>query len=112
MKSTIEQVEKGIAAYLDSELMPHLEGWKQWVAGAAVTMALQNGAKAADVLKENEVIKAMGVFEGDDIDIDMVYEALSTQAKKCPAVLQLPLIGTVTLRASDVDKLYGMIEKS
>lgn len=109
---SINQVEKGVAEFLDAELIPKIDGWRKWVAGATLSMAIENARNIFEVYKDNEVLIALGVIQEDgEIDIDRLHDHFMEQAKKCTASFNLPFIGNITLKASDIDKLYNYIIK-
>lgn len=113
MMATITQCVQGIAKYLEAELIPRIDGWQKWVAGASISIALDNGQKIFDQYKDNEIFKALGVVDDSgDIDIDLLHDHIVAQAKKTPATFNLPFIGIVTLKASDVEKIYKSIKES
>ena len=107
----LNQVINGLKAYLESELVSRVTGLEKWVVGAGLSMLLDNGINTFNVLKENEFIKAMEIVNrNDEIDIDRLYKYLSEQAKKSAVTFKVPLIGSVTLKAEDVEKIYTSIK--
>jgi hypothetical protein len=51
------------------------------------------------------------VDELNNIDVEKIYTHIRPAAEKCPAPIDIPVLGTLTLSVSDVDKLYNYIMK-
>lgn len=87
-----------------------IQGLNKWIVGASLSMALENGPSIFNELKNNKIIKSMNVIDEDDqIDVEKIYKYLSEQAKKSAVTFNMPFIGAVTIKASDLDKLYQLI---
>lgn len=107
-----DKVQKGIAAYLDNEVMPALkdEGWKRVAAGAAISLALSRSADFIPILQENQFVKAMKLMdENGNIDVEALVPVLKDQLAKEPMVVSLPMMGDMTFHEQDIDKLYDYI---
>jgi len=108
--ATLQQFLNGLADYFDAELVSKVTGINKWIVGAGLSMAIDNGANIFNELKEKPFIKSMNVIDKDDeIDIQKLYKYFSEQAKKTAITFKLDYIGAVTLKQSDVDKLYQFI---
>lgn len=104
------QVTSGISKYIDSEILPKISGLNRWIVGAGASMMLNNSSVIFNQMKENPVIKSMDVINKDDeIDIDKLYSSILEQAKKSAVTFDVPLVGAITLKSSDVEKLYKLI---
>lgn len=107
---SFDKVQRGVAKYLDEELTAKLSGWQKWVFGAGAAMFISNSAEMVDRYKDNEIVKALGLIGPDrSIDVEKAYMALKAQAAKGPITIDAPMLGGVTLDASDVEKLYRCI---
>lgn len=106
----LNSVITGLKKYLDAEMLSKIQGLNKWLVGASLSMALENGTNIFNQLKENKIVKAMDVINTDDeIDVEKLYKHLSEQAKKSAVTFNLPFIGAVTVKSSDLDKLYQLI---
>ena len=104
------QVQNGIVKYLDSEIVPKINGWQKWVFGALAGTAMSKTTNIFNTLKTNEFVKMLAVVdENDMIDIDTLYREFLKQAQKGPVTFNVPVIGALTLNASDVEKIYRYI---
>ena len=71
---------------------------------------LSRSGEIFNTLKSNPVVSAMGIIdEQDQIDIDAIYREFAAQAQRGAVTFDVPLVGALTLTATDVDKLYGYI---
>lgn len=109
---TLNQVQNGIARYIDTELVPKIDGWQKWVFGAMASTALAKATNIFNRLKGNEFIKMLEIIdENDMIDIDTLYHEFAKQAQKGAITFTVPAIGPLTLNATDVDKIYQAIKE-
>ena len=106
----LNQVQNGVARYIDSELLPHIDGWQKWVFGALASTTLAKTTNIFNTLKQNEFVKMLEVIdENDNIDIDTLYREFYKQAQKGAVTFSIPMIGALTLNPADVEKIYRYI---
>ena len=106
----LSQVQNGIVKYLDSEIVPKINGWQKWVFGALAGTAMSKTTNIFNALKQNEFVKMLEIIdESDMIDIDTLYREFIKQAQKGPVTFDVPMVGALTLNASDVEKIYRYI---
>lgn len=103
------KVMEAIAKFVDEEILTNINGWQKWVLGSGVGIALSDGEELFNNLKNNELIKMLKIIDQDKINVDKIYKELKKQAKKSPVSFNIPMLGTLTLKEEDVDKLYKMI---
>lgn len=107
---TVGQVQDGLAAFLDAEIIPMLPGWRKFAFGAAAGLMLSRSGEIFMKLKADPMIQMLGVIQSDDtIDLDTLYREAKKQIQKAPLTFDLPGAGTITLREGDMDKLYRYI---
>lgn len=105
------KVISGIAKYIDNEIVEKISGWKKWIIGSGVGIALSNMSEVFNQLKNNEVVKLLNIIDKDDkIDVDKIYKEMKKQAKKSAITFDVPMIGPMTLNGQDVDKMYELIK--
>lgn len=105
-----DRVMKGIASYIDDEILIKINGWQRWIVGAGLGISLDKMHNVYKTLKENPMVAALGIIdEHDNMDVELLYKHLKKQAQKGPITVDIPLVGTFTLDESDVDKLYSRI---
>lgn len=106
-----EQLKNGILTYVDREVIPHLPTAGKWGMGTVIILATSNYEQIYESLLENTIIKSLGVFdESGSVDTDRLAIALKKSAEKYgKLVISVPVIGTMSFSAQDVDKLYAYI---
>ncbi|MCQ2513123.1 MAG: hypothetical protein MJ092_07060 [Lachnospiraceae bacterium] len=107
-----EQIQNGIAAYLDTELMPqiHIEPWKQALLGTFASIAIKRTGSAIDALKDNTALSMIGVVDKDgNIDIDILSQEFKAKMPPEGLKVPVPMLGEITFHPSDVDTLYRKI---
>lgn len=105
------QVINGIVAYIDEEIISKILGWKKWIAGSAVGIALSNATEIFNNVKENEYIKLLDIIDKDNrINVDKIYKEMKKQAKKGAITFDVPVLGALTLNEQDVEKIYNCIK--
>lgn len=110
--TSFDKVQKGVAAYLDAEVMPAFknDGWKRVLVGTAIGMALNKSANYIPVLQENAMVKTLGLIdEQGNVDVESVVPVLKDQLSKEPMVVTIPMLGDLTFGPADVDRLYEYI---
>lgn len=105
------RVMQGIAAYIDNEIVSKMSGnWKSWVIGSAAGIALSRSDEMLNTLAANPAVKALGLIDGENINVEVIYEELRKQAQRGTATVELPIVGAITFSAADVDSLYRYIK--
>ena len=110
---TINQVQNGIARYLDTEIVPKMSGVNKWLFSDIASAYLAEAPSIIAKLRENKAVAMLNLIdEAGNIDIDKVYQHLKPAAAKCTAPIKLPVIGVLTFSEADVDSLYTYILQS
>ncbi len=107
----IDRIKRGVTSYVDAEMLPRVDGWKKWVFGAGVAMYMKQADALLNALRNYPPIKEMGIIAEDgEIDLETLHDAFREQAEKSgPTKMELPIIGTFTIGANDIDLLYRHI---
>ena len=104
------KVLNGIASYIDDEIVSKMAGsWKAWVFGSAAGIVVSRADGLISAAANNPMVKALGLIDGETIDVDAVCAELRKQAQKGTATLDIPIIGPVSFGSSDVESLYRHI---
>ena len=105
------QVINGLTRFIDNDIVPKVNGWQKWVIGGGAGLILSNAKNVFNQLKDNDVVKLLGVIDEDDyIDVDKIYREFKKQASKTDITLNIPMLGELTLNERDLDKLYSYIK--
>ena len=108
----ISKIEQGIAAYLDSELMPQLPntGIEKVLAGTAMSLAIRRSGKILDGYKNNKAVQMLGLMDAEgNVDVDVLAEELKKNIPAEGVKIDVPIIGAMTFHKEDVDKLHEYI---
>ena len=102
----------GLTEYIDVEIVGKLVGYPKWIFGTLVGVALSRAINIFNTLKENEMIKMLGIIDKENnIDIEVLYTELKKQAHKEAITFDVPMLGSLTLTETDVDKVYNYMKK-
>lgn len=100
------RVIQGISNYIDAELVSKMAGsWKAWALGSAAGVAMAKAESIFRMMAGNPVAAALGIIDGENVNVDVIMAELRKQAQRGAATLNIPLIGPITFNASDVDAL-------
>lgn len=109
---TVKQVQSGIVRYVDSDLLPHLDGMKKIGLGIYMGLASENIGAAIQKYKDHPAVAMLNVVTEDGmVDIDKVYAVAKPMFDQKQSI-DLPLIGRVTFDGNDVEKLYRYISEA
>ena len=104
---TYNKFISGLTQYIDVEIVGKLVGYPKWIFGTLAGVALSKATNIFNTLKENEMIKMLEIIDKDDnIDIDTLYTELKKQAHKGAITFDVPMLGSLTLTETDVDKVF------
>ena len=108
---TLQQVQTGLFNYIDREWLPHMTGLKKVGLTAYMTLAAGNLTALAAKYINHPAIAGLGIVDEQGcVDIDKAYTAVIPSFNNgAKHSIELPLIGSVTLDRSDIDKLHRYI---
>lgn len=111
---SIDQIEKGIANYLDAELIQQLpaNGFQRVIAGVGLSLLIKRSSVLAEKVKSNSFIQLLGIFdENGNVDIDTLRDEIKKQMPADGIKIDVPGVGIVNFTKSDVDSVYSYILK-
>lgn len=109
---SIDKIEKGVASYLDGELMPQLQnnGLEKVIVGTVVSLAISKSGAIVAGYKDNKLVRMLGLMDDDgNVDVEVLATELKKNIPKEGVKVDIPIIGTMTFHKNDVDKLYEHI---
>lgn len=108
----MEKVQRGLAAFIDRELIPSLSGWDKVLVGSGAGLAV---AKLPQIIIQYPIISALGVYdkEANNLDIDALYKAITPYIGTEPLPVKIPILGiTVKMGKPEIDALYRYIKEA
>lgn len=109
---SIDKIEKGVAAYMDSEIMPQLPngGIEKVLAGTALSLVIRRSGTILEGYRNNQVVRMLGIMDEEgNVDVDVLAEELKKNITSDGVKIEIPIIGKMTFHKEDVDKLHEYI---
>ena len=109
---SVSKVEKGIATYLDREMMPKIDadGLQGFGTGVMMSLMVKRVGGIINSYKDNGVAQALGIFDKKGhIDVDVLREVLKENISDNGRKMTFPIVGSFTFYKGDVDMLYSCI---
>lgn len=109
---SIGKIEQGVAAYLDTEVMPKFpnSGFEKVLAGTAMSIIIRRSGRIVESYKDNKAVQMLGLMDSEgNVDIDILAEELKKNFPKDGMKVDVPIIGSMTFHKEDVDKLHEYI---
>jgi hypothetical protein len=110
---TVDKVQKGVSRFLDIEILPKMAGRDKWILTALATVYIAKLPEIIRKISEYPAVKILGVIDdAGNIDIDTLMTSIRPAAMQTPATFTVPMGGTITLTAADLDKLNELIKQA
>lgn len=104
------RVINGAVNYIDNEIISQMNGsLKGWGLGIVTGLIAKRSEQMFAGLRDNPLLTSLGLIEGEMVDIEAIYSEALRVAQKGSATVNLPMIGAVTFKASDIESLYRHI---
>lgn len=110
---TLDDLQRGVAAYLDNEFMPNFSsnGLERVVVGTAIGLIIKKNFGKIASLKDNAIVKMTGVMdENANIDLDILATEVKANMPAEGIQIEAPMIGMLTFKTDDIDKLQQYIK--
>lgn len=112
---TIQQVQQGLAKFVDMEVLPRLSGVEKVVVGGGAALLAKKLPETLVALNDNKIVAALGLYDRErgEIDIDELYSAMKPYLGTETIPVKLPMLG-ITLKFSEreIDTLYRYIKEA
>lgn len=111
---SFEKVINGILRYLNAEIYSKMSGWQEILARVAVSRMVGSSEQLKQGLMNNTFLQTFAIVDSHgNIDVDGLMRDLKTQiAEKGKLVITLPMLGSFTFTADDVDELHRYIREA
>lgn len=100
------RVIQGLINYIELEIASKMAGsGKAWLVRIVTGLASTRAEQIFRLIAENPIATALGLVEGENVNIDLLMPELRKAARQESATMNFPLIGPITFGLSDVDAL-------
>lgn len=109
---TIDKVQRGLAAFIDREMIPALTGWDKILVGGGASLAV---SKLPNLMAQYPVLTALGIYdkENNQVDIDSLYQAVVPHIGTEALPAKIPMLNmTVKIGKPEIDALYRYIKEA
>ena len=109
---SMEKVQKGIAVFIDQELIPSLTGWDKILVGGSAGVAV---AKLPKIIEQYPIISALDIYDknNNQMDIDTLYQSVLPYLGNELLPLRIPVLGiTMKVGKQQIDALYRYIKEA
>lgn len=113
--ATLNDLQSGIVRYVDNELMPKLpqSGLEKIVVGTALGLILKRNFSKIESFKDHPIVKLTGIVDDEgNIDLDTLATEVKNNMPQTGISVEAPMIGKMTFKSEDIDKLKQYIEGS
>ena len=108
----MDKVQRGMAAFLDRELIPILTGWDKVLVGGGTGIVV---AKLPKIVEMYPIITALDIYDkaNNQMDIDTLYQAVTPYMGSETLPMKIPYLGiTIKVGKPQVDALYQYIKEA
>lgn len=113
MKVSFEKVIDGLNRYIDKEIYANLGDLQEILVRMVVGRVNQNSEVIKNYFMTNGFYRTLCIVDSEGmVDVDKLLQELKTEIERKGSIMvEVPLIGKMTFRASDVDvlrrEIYG-----
>lgn len=110
---TMQAAKNGLVKYIDNDILPHLTGLKKVGLGVYTALAANNIIGLMEKYKDHPAVAVLDVIdENGNIDIDKLYNVSAPMfANGEKQMINIPMIGDMTVDRTDLEKLYRYIKE-
>lgn len=109
---SIANIQKGLAAYLDNEVLPQFpsNGLERVLAGTAIGLGIRKSGSIIMGYKDHKAVQMLEIMDADgNVDVNVLAEELKKNVPVDGVKIDVPMIGGMTFHKEDVDKLKEYI---
>lgn len=109
--ATTEQIKTGIGSYIQTRLMPKLDGKRQFLLGTVYGLCMNKMDALIAQAAQNPMARTLGiVLENGEIDVDALHSAACAQMQEQGKLtIEIPFMGTFAFDENDLRELRQMI---
>lgn len=110
----MENVQSGIARFIDRDIAPSLSGWDRVIIAAGGGILAARLPEILAQYAERPIFAAMRIYdtESREVDIDALYQAAKPYMGTDPLPLKIPALNvTIKMGKKEIDTLYTYIKE-
>ena len=110
---TIAQVQRGVAEFMDREVVPHLQGFEKIVVGTGGGLIAAKLPELMDKVADHPLLSVLNLYnkQSGELDLDALYSAMEPYIGTEPFALKIPVIGvTLKMGKQEIRDLYNYIK--
>lgn len=110
----LENVQSGIAKFIDREIAPSLSGWDRVLVAGAGGLLTARIPNIIGQYADHPILKALGVYdkERNMVDVDALYNAAKPYIGAEPMPVKIPVVKmTMKIGKKELDTLYEYIQE-
>lgn len=111
---TIEQVQKGMVAFIDREVVPSLSIVEKVAVGGGVGLVAAKLPEILNLYVDHKAVSVLNLYDREhrEIDLDAVYNAIKPYVGADPIPVSVPFIGLkLKFTQREIDALYRYIKE-
>lgn len=112
---SIECIERGLANYFDTDIIPGLmqgNSAKGFALSVAASLLIKRGGNVLRTYAKADILNQLGLMSADGaVDLDAIRDEAKAYMPPVGIEVPLPMGMSMRVKASDVDKLYEAIKK-
>lgn len=111
--ATVDQIQRGITNFIDVEFAPQLDSAKtRWLVGGMGALLADNVGKVLEAKRDTAGMALLGIYtENGEVDLEALYKAFAPKMTE-PIKFDVPLVGRITIRREDIDRLVQHIREA
>lgn len=112
---TIAQMQRGVADFIDKEVVPHLSPFERIVVGGGAGLIAAKMPEVMESLNKHPVVAALHLYDKESrmVDIDSVYAAVEPYIGSEPFSVKIPVAGvTLKMGQREIRELYTCIKEA
>ena len=109
----VARIKAGVMDYAANHMMPKMDSKGQFVLGLGLGLVSSRIEAMVGSIADNELVKTLGIVQGNQIDYDALFNAAMAQIKRQgKLVWDVPLIGRLAFDEQDLRDLHQCIMKA
>ena len=107
-----QEFKDAVSRFIEKEMVQKYpeDSYQRMIVGAALSMATERFKSIFDWLKENELVKTLGIVNGEDVNTEFLIRHVLKTMPESGIVIKKPIIGKIVLKKEDIEELSRYLE--